>query len=86
MAKMSRIDQTIQDIKSWFKKHLAYITAIVFVLVMAIYIYGQADKDIKRAREKENRITSLENRLTIHENYMHEVKADIDNLYEVVDK
>ena len=86
MARMSEINQTIKNIKNWFKDHLGYIVAIIFVLVMAICIYGQADRDIQEAREKENKIYMLENRLTKQENYMHEVKADIYNLYEVVEK
>ena len=86
MSRMSEINQTIKNIQSWFKDHLCYILAIIFVLVIAICVYGQADKDIAKAREKENRIDMLENRLTRQENYMHEVKADIYNLYEVVEK
>lgn len=84
MARMSEINQTIKNIKNWFKDHLCYIVAIIFVLVMAIAIYGQAGRDVERAREKENRINTIEMRLTRQEGYMHEVKADIDNLYEVV--
>lgn len=75
MSKMS-------DINNWFKNHVCYIVAIVFVLVMAICIYGQANKNIMKAREKENRINTIEMRLTKQENYMHEVQADLDNLYE----
>lgn len=52
--------------------------------MIAICVYGQVDKDIAKAREKENKIYMLENRLTKQENYMHEVKADIDNLYKVI--
>lgn len=84
MGKMSEIDQWLKDKSNWFKEHIAYIVAIAFVLVMAIAIYGQADKDIVRVREKENRINNIENRLTKQENYMHEVKADLDNLYKIV--
>ena len=84
MARMSEIDQQIKDIKNWFKDHLCYIVAIVFVFIMAICIYGQADKDIAKAREKENKISNIENRLTKQENYMHEVQADLDNLYKII--
>ena len=86
MSRMSEINQTIKEINNWFKDHLCYILAIIFVLVIAICVYGQADKDIAKAREKENKISNIENRLTRQENYMHEVKADIDNLYEVIEK
>lgn len=81
---MSEINQNIKEINNWFKDHLCYIVTIIFVLVIAICVYGQADKDIAKAREKENRINTIEMRLTRQEGYMHEVKADIDNLYEVV--
>ena len=84
MGRMSEIDRTIKDINNWFKDHMCYIVAIIFVFVMAIAIYGQADKDMARAREKENRINSIEIRLTKQENYMHEVQADLDNLYKII--
>lgn len=84
MARMSEINQQIKDINNWFKDHICYIVAIVFVFIMAICIYGQADKDIARAREKENKISDIENRLTKQENYMHEVQADLDNLYKII--
>lgn len=86
MGRMSEINQQIKDVQNWFREHICYIVAIVFVFVMAICVYGQADRDIQEAREKENKINTLENRLTKQENYMHEVQADIDNLYEVVKK
>ena len=81
---MSGINQTVKDIQNWFKDHICYIVAIVFVFIMAICIYGQADKDIAKAREKENKISNIENRLTKQENYMHEVQADLDNLYKII--
>ena len=84
MRKISEIYQTIKYKSNWFEKHVAYIVAIVFVLVMAMCIYGQADRDIVRAREKENRINAIENRLIKQENYMHEVQADLDNLYKII--
>ncbi len=51
---------------------------------MAVCIYEQASKDIQEAKEKENRINNIENRLTKQENYIHGVNADIDNLYKVI--
>lgn len=84
MSRMSEINQTIKEINNWFKNHVCYILAIIFVLVIAICVYGQANKDIMRAREKENRINNIEMRLTKQENYMHEVQADLDNLYKII--
>lgn len=82
MSKMSNINL---EIKEWFKSIYQYIIAILAVLVIAICIYGQADRDIKKALEKENRINVIEQRLTYQEQYMHKVQADIDNLYRVVE-
>lgn len=79
MSKMS-------DINNWFKNHVCYIVAIVFVLVMAICIYGQANKNIMKAREKENRINTIEMRLEQQMNYIHKLVPAVDNLYEVIEK
>lgn len=84
MSRMSEIDQQIKDINNWFKDHICYIVAIIFVFVMAIAVYGQADKDIMRAREKENRINNIEMRLEQQMNYIHELVPAVDNLYEAI--
>ena len=60
MSKMSNIDYIMQNIKNWFIEHIPYILAILFIFVMAIATYGQADRDIKKAQEKENRINRIE--------------------------
>ena len=83
MSRMSNIDYTIRN---WFKEHIAYIVAILFVLVMIISIYGQVDKDIKRAVEKENRIDNIEKTLQEHMHYIDKLEADVDNLKEVLDR
>lgn len=80
MAKMSRLDYAI---KQWFKDHIPYIFMAVIVFIIAILIYGQADRDIKAMQEKENRINTIEDRLIKQEQYMHQVQADVDNLYEI---
>ena len=64
MSRMSEINQDLKDINDWFREHVCYILAIIFVLVMAVCIYGQASKDTQEAKEKENRINNIENRLT----------------------
>lgn len=83
MAKMSRIDYAIQEIKQWFKDYLPYIIMTIIVLIIAFALYGQADRDIKTIQEKENRINTIEERLTKQEHYMHQVQADVDNLYKI---
>lgn len=80
MSRMSNIDYTIRN---WVKEHIAYIVAILFVIVMAICIYGQADRDIARALEKENRINNIEKTLQNHTHYIDKLEADVDNLKEV---
>lgn len=84
MSRMSEINQDLKDINNWFKNHVCYIVAIVFVLVMAICIYGQANKNIMKAREKENRINTIEMRLEQQMNYIHELVPTVYNLYEVI--
>lgn len=79
MSKMSNIDYTI---RTWFKEHIAYIVAILFVIVMAICIYGQADRDIAKALEKENRIDNVEKTLQNHTNYIDKLEADVHELKE----
>lgn len=76
---MSNIDYIIRN---WFKEHIAYIIAVIFVFVMAICIYGQADRDIAKALEKENRIDSIEKTLQEHTHYIEELEADVHELKE----
>lgn len=45
MAKMLRIDYAIQDIKQWFKDHIAYMVMVVIVTIVGFLIYGQAEVD-----------------------------------------
>lgn len=86
MGKMSNIDLKIQYIKQWFKNQIPYITMLIIVYIIAILMYGQADRDIKTAQEKENRINTIESRLNEQMNYIHELEADVDNLYKVVEQ
>lgn len=74
MGRMSEINQDLKDINNWFKNHVCYILVGFVIVIVAILVHGEEAK-------KNN---NIENRLTRQENYMHEVKADIDNLYEVV--
>ena len=72
-------------IKQWFKDHVPYMVMVVIVSIIAFLVYGQADRDIKAVQERENRINTIEERLTKQEHYMHQVQADVDNLYRVVE-
>lgn len=76
---MSNIDYTIRN---WFREHITYIIAILFVFVMAICIYGQADRDIKKAVEQQNRINNIEKTIQNHTHYIDELVDDVDNLKE----
>lgn len=58
-------------------------TIIAFiVIVIALLVYAE---DYRAELQKENRIKALEQRITKQEHYMHQVQADIDNLYRVVE-
>lgn len=74
MGRMSEINQDLKDINNWFKNHVCYILVGFVIAIVAILVHGEEAK----------KINNIENRLTRQENYMHEVKADIDNLYEVI--
>lgn len=77
MAMMSRIDYAI---KQWFKDHVAYMVMVVIVVVIGFLIYGQVNIEMQ---EKENKINTIEERLTKQEHYMHQVQADVDNLHKI---
>ena len=80
MSKMAEKDQSIKDMKQWIKRNITYI-----ILVTAILANVQSNIERKRIFEKETRINNIEERLTKQENYMHQVEADIDNLYRSVE-
>lgn len=61
------------------------IVALVFVIILAILMYSQEININKKEQEKANYINSLEQRINKQEGYMHQVQADIDNLYRVVE-
>lgn len=74
----------LKEIKEWFYEHIPYILAIFITLVITISVYGQANKDIAKAREERNKINIIESRLIKQENSMHYVQAELDNLKEVL--
>ena len=82
---MSNINLIICYIKNWIEDKIAYIVAILFIFVIATAIYGQADRDIKKAQEKGNRINRIETRLEQQMNYIHQPEDDVDNLYREVE-
>lgn len=63
MSKMSDIDYTKQEIKHWIKEHISYIVVTIILVIIAILVHGQADRDIKREVEKENRLDRIEKML-----------------------
>lgn len=68
MSKMSRLDYAIQEIKQWFKDHIAYMVMIVIVTIAGFLIYGQAE--IEKQKQ---------------DNYIYDLKAEIDSLEQTVD-
>lgn len=82
MGRISEIDQKLKDTKQWFKDHIPYIVMIFVVFIIAIAIYGQADRDIKAAQEKENRINNIERTLQEHMHYIEQLEDDVHELKE----
>lgn len=75
---MSRMSELDFKIKTIFRN-----TIIAFiVIVIALFVYAE---DYRAESQKENRIKALEQRITKQEYYMHQVQADIDNLYRRID-
>ena len=79
MSKMADLEYAT---KQWFKDHIAYMVMVVIVTIIGFLIYGQVNIEMQ---EKENRINTIEERLTKQEHYIHQVQADVDNLYRVVE-
>lgn len=67
------------------KEKLKYIAIILFIIVLAILVYAQESFNIRIDQTKENRINSIEARLEQQMNYIHQLEADVDNLYRVVE-
>ena len=62
-----------------------YIVTIVLVIVLIIFIYAVDYNNTKVEQEKKNRINRIETRLEQQMNYIHDLEADVDNLYRVVE-
>ena len=77
MSRMSNIDLRIKEVREWIEKVI--ILLITVVLIILIYALDY------RETAKENIISNINQRLTQQEHYMHQVQADIDNLYRVVE-
>lgn len=73
---MSNLDYTIQEIKHWIKDHISYIVVTLVLVIIAILVHGQADRDIKRAVEKENRLDRIEKMLQEYGNRELEEKRN----------
>lgn len=82
MARMSNIDYTIKEMRNWFEENLAYIWFAVVIIVFAIFIHKQANIDIQKAIEKENRINNIEKTLQNHTHYIDELEVDVHELKE----
>ncbi len=74
MSKKSNIDLTIKQVKELLK----YIAFIIVIVLIAVIVHAERYKHIKNEID-------MEERLTKQEHYMHQVQADIDNLYRVVE-
>ena len=59
------------------------ILVIAILLIILIYVVDYNNTTIEQ--EKENRINRIETRLEQQMNYIHNLEADVDNLYRVVE-
>lgn len=78
MSRMSNIDLTI-------KEFFTCLIGVFAIIVIVLCVYGQANIDIKKAQEKENRIIELEQRVEKQRHYIDKLVVDVDNLYRVVE-
>lgn len=72
-------------IRKWFKENKYDIVVAMLVVIIGIAIHISAKAEEKYVQDKEDRINNIEERLTKQEQYMHQVQADVDNLYRVVE-
>lgn len=61
------------------------IVTIVLVIILIFVVYVSAYNNTTIEQEKENRINRIETRLEQQMNYIHDLEADVDNLYRVVE-
>lgn len=72
MSKMSNIDLIIKDL-------FRYIVITFIAAVIGFLIY------VQEYRESKNEINNIETTLQTQMNYIHQLEADVDNLYRVVE-
>lgn len=58
---------------------------LVIAILLVILIYAVDYNNTIIEKEKENRINRIETRLEQQMNYIHDLEADVDNLYRVVE-
>ena len=58
---------------------------LVIAILLIILIYAVDYNNTKVEQEKKNRINRIETRLEQQMNYIHDLEADVDNLYRVVE-
>lgn len=67
------------------RKFIENILTLITVIVLAVLIYALDYNDTKVEKTKEARLDNIEARLEQQMNYIHELEADVDNLYRVVE-
>lgn len=61
MSRMSEIDQTIQDIKRWFKNHIEYIIVSIIIIIIGFLIHATDKQKLNnKVYEQYVQIKSLE--------------------------
>lgn len=67
------------------REFIRNMIALVIVIVLVILVYAVDYNNTNKAQERENRINRIETRLNEQMNYIHNLEADVDNLYRVVE-
>lgn len=61
MSRMSEIDQTIQDIKRWFKQNISYIIVSIIIIIIGFLIHATDKQKLNnKVYEQYVQIKSLE--------------------------
>lgn len=67
------------------RKFIENILTLITVIVLAVLVYALDYNDTKIEQTKETRLNTIESRLNEQMNYIHQLEADVDNLYRVVE-
>lgn len=67
------------------RKFIENILTLITVIVLAVLVYALDYNDTKIEQTKETRLNTIESRLNEQMNYIHQLEADVDNLYRIIE-